>query len=711
MLHRLVDYADAHGISGQAGFAAKRIRFLFVFSPEGKFLRVRDYGRSGEEFDNVPHLMFTGDVPTRQFLVDTVDFLALYPREEGSGLAAAVEEFRNETLLLLDVLKDEADFPEIRDVAERVLALFDEQKYLALREHDWKNKWSKLLKKRGRGKRSDIKSHLKKNGVVDAVFKHEEFKRIGKHQFCLRLLDDASEAVPCLRAIAAAMDEPNALAEIHEELGQKTPAPQNSNNATFAVMEGDRLRILVKEDFWHDWWTSKHKELSDNFSAMDARCFLSGESINPFLKHPKIKGLGNVGGLTETVLVSFDTGNPAFQSFGFIQGENAAVSVESAVKYSSAINHLLGKQHHRLAGTEIVYWYTRDVPVEEDLFHTAFDGIGEFVDDDEEEVDFAQCEAEAHIAARKFLRAVAKGERHDLKDVEYCALTLQGNQGRAVAQNWMEGRFVDLAGKVDQWFSDIEILRLSGAGLAKPPKMETVITCLLKEKTRKQNYSDWVKPVAGFRDAMWQAAVGGRPIIPENAVRLVLQRIRESMLTDEWENTIATEGEQMGIRRARFYARMGLIKAYLIRNHNQEVDMDDQEKNKNSVYWLGCLFAELANLQREAHRSDGGDNVKSTIVDRFYTTASTCPKLVHGRLIAQSQHHLRKLENKNANAAYVIRNKIASINEKIDFEDVPDLLPLPEQSWFALGYYQHIAGGNREKAEAIERKKNKANSK
>ena len=60
MLHRLVEYADAHGISGQEGFSSKRIRFLFVFAPDGHFLSVYDYGRSGEEFVNVPHLQFTG---------------------------------------------------------------------------------------------------------------------------------------------------------------------------------------------------------------------------------------------------------------------------------------------------------------------------------------------------------------------------------------------------------------------------------------------------------------------------------------------------------------------------------------------------------------------------------------------------------------------------------------------------------------------------
>ena len=195
---------------------------------------------------------------------------------------------------------------------------------------------------------------------------------------------------------------------------------------------------------------------------------------------------------------------------------------------------------------------------------------------------------------------------------------------------------------------------------------------------------------------------------PENTIRLSLLRLRESTLTDEWANALDSNGAQMGWRRARLYARIGLIKAYLIRNTKQEIAMENREEMKNSVYWLGSLFAVLADLQRSAHQSDGGENVKATIVDRFYTTASTCPKLVHGRLIAQSQHHLRKLENKKRNAAKAINREIAAINQKIDFNEVPDMLPLPEQSWFALGYYQQIAEMNGRKAAAAAAKRDKS---
>jgi len=794
MLHRLVEYADNHGISdGKEGFSSKRIRFLFQFSSKGDYLGIHDYGRAGEPFSMVPHLQFAGDVPTRQFLVDTIEFLSLYPsvsdtfkkeidiilgsfkktaefdeiksfstkalgllgerkyeefrviaskekwreilRSDAKSVAknidiffknggvldqafnsdelkldAALLDLRNITNNLLVDLKQETDFEEIRLFSEQVLTLLGEKKYLELREEDLKKKWANILKKRGRGTRPEIKAFLEARGPVNAVFNNGEFKRFGKNQFCMRLLKEAAETESLFGIISEAMTDTTVLKRIRQDLAAIMPAANASNKATFAILDKGELRIFVKESSWREWWKAKHSELSGTPTTVYARCFLSGNKTTPILTHPKINGLGSVGGNAQTSLVSFDKGSSSFQSYGFIQGENAAISSDSAVKYAAAANYLLDHHQHQLAGAKIIYWYSKEIEKKDDIINAAFRGLGEFEDDDEVEENTGQREAAAHIAAKRFLKSVADGEVSELRNVQYYALTLQGNQGRAVIQNWMEGSFVELAGNIYQWFSDLEIPRLSGKGLAKFPKIETLITCLLKERKPKQNYSDWVKPVSSFRDAIWRVVIGGKAVpFPQNTIRLALLRLRESMLTNEWAHALDSDGDQMGIRRARLYARVGLMKAFLIRNMKQEIDMEDREKNKNSVYWLGCLFAVLADLQRAAHQSEGGDNVKATIIDRFYTTASNCPKLVHGRLIAQSQHHLRKLENKNQNAAFAINREIASINQKIDFAEVPDMLPLPDQSWFALGYYQQIAEMNRRKTEAVASKK--ANSK
>lgn len=626
MLNRLIEYANAHGIEGKLGFSTKRIRWLIQFNPAGEFIGVYDYGKSGKEFPNVPHLQFSGDSPMRQFLVDTLQYFFLY------------------------------------DVSEK------DEKY---------------------------------QKIVD------------KHKYCLGLLKKASVIDQVFGSIAKSIENKRILSAIHSELSQQKPKASQSNNATLAVHDGNNVRILVKDLAWHKWWTETFPLLlkkggSKKVKLLHSRCFLSGTLEAPVLTHPKIKGLSRVGGNAETSLISFDKGSDAFQSYGFIQSQNAAVSSAMAAQYSTALNWLLSHQHHQLAGAEIVYWYTKDIPPNDDLLKGILEGIGGFLEDENDQLkNHEQKEAIANIKAKKFLKSIADGERREFRGVEYCAMSLVGNQGRAVVQNWMEGSFTELAQHVEEWFSDLEIVRVSGKGPANFPRIETLITCLLKERKKDTKYIVWVKPVSGFREAIWNASVRGRKFtFSESLVKQTLLRFRESVLNGEFAEALAEDGQKRDMRRARLYARMGLLKSFLIRNHDKnerEVTMGLNPDSKNSVYQFGRLFAVLADSQRRAQENE----VKSTIVDRFYSTASTSPKLVHGRLISLSNYHLRKLERSKPGTAAAIRNEMATIHEKINLDDVDDLLNMSEQSYFALGYYQQIAEMNRRVSEWIERGKKK----
>jgi len=160
MLHKLVEYADSHGI-GEEGFISKRIRFLFQFSPQGKYLSLHDYGKNGSAFSDVPHLQFAGDSYKRQFLVDTVDFLTL--------CHWTFEAFKKTTGKLLTTLKEEDDFEEIKSFSEKILSLLAERKYTELQEIGSTEKWTKILKRDGR-ETTEIESFLKEGGEVEKLF-------------------------------------------------------------------------------------------------------------------------------------------------------------------------------------------------------------------------------------------------------------------------------------------------------------------------------------------------------------------------------------------------------------------------------------------------------------------------------------------------------------------------------------------------------------
>ena len=99
MLHALTEYANRHGIHGEAGFTSKRIRWLLNFSADGKYLGLIELSQPGskpgvgKEFRNVPHLKFSGDTPMRQFLVDTTQFAVLFGQDAPSKKILAKREF------------------------------------------------------------------------------------------------------------------------------------------------------------------------------------------------------------------------------------------------------------------------------------------------------------------------------------------------------------------------------------------------------------------------------------------------------------------------------------------------------------------------------------------------------------------------------------------------------------------------------------------
>lgn len=125
------------------------------------------------------------------------------------------------------------------------------------------------------------------------------------------------------------------------------------------------------------------------------------------------------------------------------------------------------------------------------------------------------------------------------------------------------------------------------------------------------------------------------------------------------------------------YYRAAILKAWLIRNHNQTITTMLDETNTNPGYRLGRLFAVLEKAQQDAL-----PGINSTIRDRFYASASATPRAVFGRLLRTYQHHLGKLDEKLKSYREKQTQEILS-----SLRDFPAHLNIQNQSQFALGYY------------------------
>ena len=501
------------------------------------------------------------------------------------------------------------------------------------------------------------KSHFLVETVqtVALLFKtNEEAKKIAntkeKHRFFVDLLRKASLTVSALIPVVSVLEDDALLAELREALTQHRAKP--ADWLGWRVNGIDPREDKTIQAWWREW-RKKDMEGSQPDSTPadegDMVCFLTGNATQPLPTHPKITGLSGVGGLSMgDVMVGFD--KAAFGSFGLDQSANAAMSAEAAQKYVDGLNDLIRSHSRKLANTLVVHWFKEQVvPLDDPL---------EWLNGFESQ---EQTEAAALGAARRLLESIRKGERVDLGNNHYYALTLSGASGRVMVRDWMEGRFEDLVRNVEAWFADLAIVARDGKGQAHDPKFMTVCGALVRE------LKDLPAPTSAM---LWKVAVQHLPI-PQPLMVQALARFRTDLV----------DKDQPPFN----HARMGLIKAYFLRLQPGGAHTMTAYLNPNHPepgYHCGRLLAVFSNLQRAAL----GD-VGAGVVQRYYVAASQTPGLILGRLTSNARNHLGKLEG---GLAWWYENQIADVMGHLG-DGAPRILDLNGQGLFALGYYQQLA--------------------
>ena len=127
--------------------------------------------------------------------------------------------------------------------------------------------------------------------------------------------------------------------------------------------------------------------------------------------------------------------------------------------------------------------------------------------------------------------------------------------------------------------------------------------------------------------------------------------------------------------------RAALIKLALLsqsNDHQEDYMFQLDSGNTDQAYLFGRLLAILERAQRAAIR-----NLNTTIVDRFYGTASTAPQSVFSRLIRGSRAHLSTLERDNRGAHNAIQTQLEEVMSGI--KGFPKTLNLEQQGHVCAG--------------------------
>ncbi len=396
------------------------------------------------------------------------------------------------------------------------------------------------------------------------------------------------------------------------------------------------------------WWVQR---CEDKELGALGQCLVSGENQPIARLHPKIKGVAGAQSAGASIVSFNDT---AYESYGKEQSFNSPVSEDVAFRYGTALNALLGgplsaKHRTRIGDTTVVFWTEKPTMLE-----NCFAAI---VGEGSTAVEKAQDETQRARVSRvlDFVRKGRFGEADEFGDpgTPFFILGLAPNAARLSVRFFHRSTLKQLILRLHEHQTALEMIREYREAMGKrlPDPEFPAIWQILRETAR---VSDEVSPL--LAGALARAIVQGG-FYPESLFAAMLRRIQA-------DSTIN-------------YLRAAMLKAVLVRNHQQTIPTMLDPENTDPAYLLGRLFAVL-----EKSQDDALGSVNAGIRDRYYSAASATPASVFPRLLRTYQHHLGKLSM----GAKINREKLVQeiLGPVVEF---PRQLTLQKQGLFAIGYY------------------------
>lgn len=442
---------------------------------------------------------------------------------------------------------------------------------------------------------------------------------------------------------------------------------------------GDLYGFVVRPDvdeFVHDlpavqqFWR-QYSSSTATGAKSELVCLITGKPVTDTLLFPQVKRVP--GAQASSGLVSFEM--QASRSYGWDKSGNATVSAEAAQAAVIAMNRLLDpafqtqdgkvlqKRHIRISEDTVACFWSKDASGDE-----IADGLP------------TALQADPSGKPGQLWQAVWRGKLPPkLDSSKFYAVTLTGAQGRTIVRDWYETTVGEVQISLAKYFSQLELLPNTRPGKDKtlPPQfsLRIIQECLVPSRKADDLPSKYAAD-------LFAASINQNIRFPSALLAIALERMRAEAGRDEWIDSYRRD------------ARTGLIKAILMRNHDQHnltATMDD--KNEKPGYLLGRLFACIERMQYLAL-----DQVNSNLANRYFAAASSTPLLVFVNLEkGLEQHYLKKALRRKPKSAKWVYGQILEIKKlyntaRLPGDSYPSRLSTVDQGLFMIGY--HVQKGN-----------------
>ena len=501
-------------------------------------------------------------------------------------------------------------------------------------------------------------------GVSSCTDRLEDFKRV---------MDEIAELYPNNASFKA-------VCRFYEHYrGAETPLPEEAHTERILAsdwmtfqLQGDTELLATQEDA-HDYAAQAY-----NTEENLGRCLITGEEKPLAAFHARIVAPGSQAGAT---IASFN--DPAYLSYGKKQGENAPISKYASFAHTTALNDLLRNEQTRytLGDISYVFWNSNlDDPSINETFRTViFEGVKD--DDAQEQSDTDDEQPKRKGKSKKKAPNPTQGTYKVLEQFK----AIRGNRGqgqhwederqfyvlgltaggRITIKYWQQGTVSEIFDRVYQHLVDMNIISWDGNVDEEDPPLRSLYG-IVKSVSSPSKSSTFAMNLV---QSIVESILNGTPY-PMTLQQACINRITQERTVTELRAAILKGCIN---RKARTY------------NNITTLDMALDKQNDNIAYLAGRLFAVLEQIQQASL----GKGVNATIRDRFYTSASTRPNMVMGRLISLSNHHLSKLRKEKPGLAVTLEKLLGEIFSLIPAEvpTFPATFSLDEQSLFAVGYY------------------------
>lgn len=433
-----------------------------------------------------------------------------------------------------------------------------------------------------------------------------------------------------------------------------------------------RITFRVGDDFPIDsprvqaFW---RKQCEEEYAETILMCLVCGQTKPVVRVHPvAIKAIPG-GQSSGNMIVSANA--DSFLSYGLRGSLIAPCCYDCALSYGNALNALIAHPQRRLrvGGVLYVFWTDRPTPFAPAVVLTnptveqlnelwAADLAGEIPED----------RPTKPREGVQVLKAPLTGKRGaiEVNPNGLYALALTASGSRVVVRDWIDTTVEEAKRRLGRYFRLQELVDWDGS-----PGEPLPIWLLAKATVRTGSTEE---PEDGIADALLMLALGGRRDRIDGLLDAAVRRCRA----------------EQGVRRERAV----LIKMALLVSEEEVTGMIKLEReHPNQAYHCGRLLAVLEAIQRRAL----GD-LDANVVDRFYGKASSAPATVFGTLVEHAQNHLGKLRGGEPGMHRLFQERLEEVMGRIG--EFPMSLPLPDQGFFALGYYHQRAA---DRAETIER--------